>query len=74
VAGTTETTLNMKQPKKSAKRRIAATPLDTKKFPAGAQTRATAGRDKVREEAHRANVPRQSQRGSERSSKGRGGS
>ena len=63
----------MKKPKSSTNTRTPRKPLDSRRFPLSAQTEATAGREKVREEAHRANVPRQSQRRSERKSKSQTG-
>ena len=63
----------MKRPNSSTKARAPRKPLDPRRFPLSAQADATPGREKVREVAHRANVPRQSQRRSERNSKGRTG-
>jgi hypothetical protein len=50
----------MKRQKRSAKARSAGKPLDPLRFPAGAQTEPTAGRDKVREVAYPMRAPRQS--------------
>jgi hypothetical protein len=63
----------MKQPKSSTKARAPRKPLDPQQFPLSAQADATAGREKVREVAHRANVPRQSKRREERRSKSQTG-
>ena len=56
----------MKQSKSATK------PLNAQQFPLQAQTDATAGRDKVRENVP-AHAPRQSKRPMERTSKGRTG-
>ncbi len=56
----------MKQSESSTK------PLNAKQFPLQAQTDATAGRDKVRENVP-VHAPRQSKRPVERTSKGRNG-
>ena len=63
----------MKQPKSSTKAGAPRKPLDSRRFPSSAQAQATPDREKVREVAHRANVPRQSQRRSERKNRSRTG-
>ena len=66
----------MKKPKSATKARVPRTPrtpLDPLQVPLNAQAEATAGRDKVREVAHRSNVPRQTKRREERRSKSQTG-
>ena len=63
----------MKKPKSATKARLPRTPLDPLQVPLNAQAEATAGRDKVREVAHRSNVPRQTKRREERRSKSQTG-
>jgi hypothetical protein len=64
----------MKKPERSTKAPMAQrTPLEPRQFPMHAQTEATAGRDKVREEAYPVRAPRQSERRVETSRKGRTG-
>jgi hypothetical protein len=63
----------MKKPVRSAKDR-AEKPISTGKFPPPAPTgKGTASRREVRQEVHRTQVPRQSQRPGERSNQRRGG-
>lgn len=63
----------MTPPKTSPQTRRPNTPLDPHQFPSAAQTESTAGRDKVHEQVHRVNAPRQSNRPAERSSKSHSG-
>lgn len=63
----------MTPPKTSPHAQQPDTPLDPHQFPSAAQTESTAGRDKVHQQAHRVNAPRQSNRPVERTSKGRTG-
>ncbi len=63
----------MKQPRPPTGKQAPGTPLDTQQFPLNSQADATAGRDKVREGAHRANAPRQSKRPAERRAKSQTG-
>jgi hypothetical protein len=64
----------MRKPNNPAEAGAPRKPLDPQQFPSGPQADATAGREKVREVAHRANVPRQSKRPGDRKSKSRTGS
>lgn len=63
----------MKQPKPPTSKQAPGNTVDPQQFPLNSQADATAGRDKVREVAHRATAPRQSKRPAERRAKSQTG-